>query len=143
MMKSYLAKQGEVEPQWHVVDAEGKVLGRLAVQIANILRGRHRPTYTPHMDTGDFVVVINAEKVAVTGRKEEQKKYMFYSGYFGNEKYVGIKDFRKKRPEFIIENAVKGMMPRNRLARAQMKKLKIYAGSEHPHAAQNPVPYEA
>jgi large subunit ribosomal protein L13 len=141
-MKSYLAKQGEIEPKWHVIDAEGKVLGRLAVQIANILRGRHRPTYTPHMDTGDFVVVVNADKVAVTGRKEDQKKYMFYSGYFGNEKYVGLREFRNRRPEFIIQNAVKGMMPRNRLARAQMKKLKVYAGSEHPHAAQNPQPLE-
>lgn len=138
MMKSYLAKKGEIEPKWYVVDAEGKVLGRLAVQIANILRGRHRPTYTPHTDTGDYVIVINAEKVAVTGRKEEQKKYMFYSGYFGNEKYVGLKDFRKKRPEFIIEHAVKGMMPRNRLARAQMKKLRIFAGTKHSHEAQNP-----
>lgn len=137
-MKSYLAKKGEIEPKWYVVDAEGKVLGRLAVQIANILRGRHRPTYTPHTDTGDYVIVINAEKVAVTGRKEEQKKYMFYSGYFGNEKYVGLKDFRKKRPEFIIEHAVKGMMPRNRLARAQMKKLRIFAGTKHSHEAQNP-----
>lgn len=141
MMKSYLAKTGEIEPKWYVIDAEGEVLGRLAVKIANILRGRNRPTYTPHTDTGDFVVVVNAEKVAVTGRKEEQKKYMFYSGYFGNEKYVSLKEFRQRRPEFIIENAVKGMLPRNRLARAQMKKLKIYAGTEHPHAAQNPVPY--
>jgi large subunit ribosomal protein L13 len=141
-MKSYLAKTGEIEPKWYVIDAEGEVLGRLAVKIANILRGRHRPTYTPHTDTGDFVVVVNAEKVAVTGRKEEQKKYMFYSGYFGNEKYVSLKEFRQRRPEFIIENAVKGMLPRNRLARAQMKKLKIYAGTAHPHEAQNPVPYE-
>lgn len=141
-MKSYLAKQEDIKPKWHVIDAEGKVLGRLAVQVANILRGRHRATYTPHMDTGDFVIVINASKVAVTGRKEDQKKYMFYSGYFGNEKYVSLKDFRNRRPEFIIENAVKGMMPRNRLARAQMKKLKIYGGAEHPHEAQNPTAYE-
>jgi large subunit ribosomal protein L13 len=141
-MKSYLAKQEDIKPKWHVIDAEGKVLGRLAVQVANILRGRHRATYTPHMDTGDFVIVINASKVAVTGRKEDQKKYMFYSGYFGNEKYVSLKDFRNRRPEFIIENAVKGMMPRNRLARAQMKKLKIYGGAEHPHEAQNPTVYE-
>jgi len=142
-MKSYLAKQGEIEPKWYVIDAEGQVLGRLAVKIANILRGRLRPTYTPHIDTGDCVVVLNANKVVVTGRKEEQKKYMFYSGYFGNEKYVGLKDFREKRPEFIIEHAVKGMLPRNRLGSAQLKKLKIYAGSEHPHEAQNPVPYTA
>ena len=126
-----------------MIDAKGQVLGRIAVQIANILRGRHRPTYTPHIDTGDFVVVVNAEKIAVTGRKEDQKKYMFYSGYFGNEKYVSIKDFRNKRPEFIIEHAVKGMLPRNRLGRVQLKKLKIYAGPEHPHQAQNPVAYGA
>jgi large subunit ribosomal protein L13 len=142
-MKSYLAKQGEIEPKWYVIDAEGQVLGRLAVKIANILRGRHRPTYTPHTDTGDFVVVINANKIVVTGRKEEQKKYMFYSGYFGNEKYISLNDFRERRPEFIIEHAVKGMIPRNRLGRAQIKKLKIYAGAEHPHESQNPVPYGA
>lgn len=137
-MKSYLAKPGEVAQKWFVVNAEGQTLGRLAVRIANILRGRHRPTYTPHVDTGDFVVVINAEKVVVSGRKEEQKNYMFYSGYFGNERYQSLKDFRKRRPEFIIEHAVKGMMPNNRLASAQLKKLKIYAGAEHPHAAQQP-----
>lgn len=140
MMKSYLAKKEEVEPKWYVVDAEGKVLGRLAVEIANALRGRNRPTYTPHTDTGDFVIVVNAEKVAVTGRKEDQKKYMFYSGYFGNEKYVSLREFRKRRPEFIIQNAVKGMLPRNRLARQQLKKLKVYAGPEHPHEAQTPEP---
>lgn len=137
-MKSYLAKQGDIDPKWYVVDATDKVLGRLAVEIANVLRGRHRPTYTPHMDTGDFVVVINAEKVAVTGRKERDKKYMFYSGYFGNERYVSLAEFRERRPEFIIEHAVKGMLPRNKLGRAQLKKLKIYAGSEHPHEAQKP-----
>jgi large subunit ribosomal protein L13 len=142
-MKTYLAKTAEIEPKWHIVDASGLVLGRLAVKIANILRGRHRPTYTPHIDTGDFVVVINASKIAVTGRKEEQKEYMFYSGYFGNEKHVSLKEFRQRRPEFIIEHAVKGMLPRNKLGRAQLKKLKIYGGEEHPHAAQNPVALEA
>lgn len=139
-MKSTLAKTGEIEPKWHVVDAQGKVLGRLAVQIANILRGRHRPTYTPHTDTGDFVIVINADKIVVTGNKELQKEYMFYSGYFGNERYVKLKDMREKKPAFIIEHAVKGMLPRNKLGRAQLKKLKIYAGAEHPHDAQNPEP---
>ncbi len=139
-MKSYLAKQGQVEPKWHVVDAEGQVLGRLAVRVANILRGRHRPTYTPHTDTGDFVVVVNAAKVVVTGRKEQQKKYMFYSGYFGNERYVSLREFRNRRPEFIIEHAVKGMLPKNRLGRVQLRKLKVYAGPEHPHAAQKPEP---
>lgn len=137
-MKSTLAKTGQVEPKWYVVDAEGQVLGRLAVKIANILRGRHRPTYTPHVDTGDFVVVINADKIAVTGRKEEQKEYMFYSGYFGNERYVKLKDMRKRKPTFVIEHAVKGMLQRNKLGYAQIRKLKIYAGAEHPHAAQNP-----
>lgn len=142
-MKTYLAKTAEIQPKWHVVDASGQVLGRLAVKIANILRGRHRPTYTPHIDTGDYVVVINASKVAVTGRKEEMKEYMFYSGYFGNEKHVSLKEFRERRPEFIIEHAVKGMLPRNKLGRAQLKKLKIYAGAEHPHEAQNPAALEA
>ncbi|KAF0095367.1 MAG: large subunit ribosomal protein L13 [Puniceicoccaceae bacterium 5H] len=141
-MKSFLAKQTDVKPQWYVVDATDQVLGRLAVKIANILRGRHRPTYTPHTDTGDYVVVINADKVAVTGNKELGKKYMFYSGWLGNEKYVSLADFRARRPEFIIENAVKGMLPRNKLARAQMKKLRIYAGSEHPHEAQQPQKLE-
>jgi large subunit ribosomal protein L13 len=137
-MKSYLAKKEEVEPKWCLIDAEGKVLGRLAVEVANRLRGRHKPTYTPHVDTGDYVVVINADKIAVTGRKEKQKNYMFYSGYFGNERYVTLEDFRDKKPEFIIEHAVKGMLPRNKLGRAQLKKLKVYAGSDHPHEAQEP-----
>ena len=124
------------------MDASDKVLGRMSVKIADILRGRHKPIYTPHMDTGDFVVVINAEKVAVTGNKEEQKLYMFYSGYVGNEKYRSLADFREKRPDFIIEHAVKGMLPKNRLARQMLKKLKIYAGPEHPHEAQNPETLE-
>lgn len=137
-MKSYLAKTGEIAPKWYVIDAEGQVLGRLAVKVANLLRGRNRPTYTPHTDTGDCVVIINAEKVVVTGRKEDQKQYMFYSGYFGNERRVKLKDFRERRPEFIIQNAVKGMMPRNRLSSVQLTKLRVYAGAEHPHAAQQP-----
>lgn len=124
------------------MDASDKVLGRMSVKIADILRGRHKPIYTPHMDTGDFVVVINAEKVAVTGNKEEQKLYMFYSGYVGNEKYRSLADFREKRPDFIIEHAVKGMLPKNRLARQMLKKLKIYAGPDHPHEAQNPETLE-
>ncbi len=124
------------------MDASDKVLGRMSVKIADILRGRHKPIYTPHMDTGDFVVVVNAEKVAVTGNKEEQKLYMFYSGYVGNEKYRSLADFREKRPDFIIEHAVKGMLPKNRLARQMLKKLKIYAGPDHPHEAQNPETLE-
>lgn len=140
-MKSYLAKNGEIVPKWYVVDASGQVLGRLAVKIANVLRGRHRPTYTPQTDTGDFVVVVNAEKIAVTGKKEEQKEYMFYNGYNGRERYQSLADFRVRRPEFIIEHAVKGMLPKNRLAVHMLSKLKIYRGAEHPHAAQNPQPF--
>ncbi len=137
-MKTYLAKKETVKPQWKVVDASGQVLGRLAVKIANILRGRDKPGYTPHVDTGDFVVVINAEKVVLTGKKEEQNQYMFYSGFVGNEKYRSVKDMRARKPAFIIEHAVKGMLPKNRLAHKMMTKLKIYAGSEHPHESQNP-----
>jgi large subunit ribosomal protein L13 len=137
-MKTYLAKKGEVTPKWYVVDASGQVLGRLSVRIANILRGRHRPTYTPHTDTGDFVIVINADKVVLTGKKEEQKQYMFFSGWVGTEKHRSVAQMRAHKPEFIIEHAVKGMLPKNRLARQQIKKLKIFAGSEHPHEAQNP-----
>ncbi|MBL4576532.1 MAG: 50S ribosomal protein L13 [Opitutaceae bacterium] len=137
-MKTYLAKKETVEPQWKVVDASGQVLGRLAVKIATILRGRDKPGYTPHVDTGDFVVVINAEKVALTGKKEEQNQYMFYSGFVGNEKYRSLKDMRARKPEFIIQHAVKGMLPKNRLAHKMMTKLKIYAGDKHPHESQNP-----
>jgi len=140
MMKTTLAKPDSIDAKWYLVDADGETLGRLAVKIANILRGRHKPTYTPHLDTGDFVVVINAEKIRVTGKKEDQKNYMFYSGWFGNEKYVPLSEFRKRRPEFIIEHAVKGMLPRNKLAAQMLKKLKIYGGGSHPHEAQNPVP---
>ena len=137
-MKTTLAKQADLQKQWYIIDAEGQVLGRLAVKIANILRGRHKPIYTPHLDTGDFVIVINAAKVVVTGKKEEDKQYMFYSGYMGNEKYRNLSDFRAKRPAFIIEHAVKGMLPKNRLARKMLTKLKIYADADHPHEAQNP-----
>ena len=122
------------------VDAKDQILGRLAVTIADSLRGRDKPIYTPHVDTGDYVVVINAGKVKLSGSKEEQKKYMFYSGYMGNEKYRSVADFREKRPEFIITNAVKGMLPKNKLADKMLKKLKVYRGAEHPHEAQQPVP---
>lgn len=142
-MKTTLAKNETVEHQWVLVDAKDQTLGRLSVQIANILRGRHKPTYTPHVDTGDYVVVINADKVRVTGKKEEKKQYMFFSGWRGNEKYRSVAHFRSKNPAFIIEHAVKGMLPRNKLARQMLKKLKIYAGTEHPHEAQNPVPFNA
>lgn len=139
-MKTTLAKASEVERKWRVVDASEQVLGRLAVKIADALRGRDKPTYTPHVDTGDFVVVVNAEKVKLTGNKEEQKQYMFYSGYMGGEKYRNVADFREKRPEFLITNAVKGMMPKNKLANAMLTKLRVYAGPEHPHEAQQPEP---
>ena len=138
-MKSYLAKPAEIERTWYVVDATDQVLGKLAVKVSNILRGRNKPTYTPHVDTGDFVIVVNANKVVLTGKKEEQKTYMFYSGWMGNEKYRSVADMREKKPAFIIMHAVKGMLPKNRLARHMLKKLKIFAGPEHTHEAQKPV----
>ena len=137
-MKTTLAKPETATHDWKIVDATDQILGRLAVQIANALRGRHKPIYTPHVDTGDYVIVTNASKVKLTGAKEEQKKYMFYSGYMGGEKYRSVADFREKRPEFLITNAVKGMLPKNKLSRQVIKKLKIYSTSEHPHGAQNP-----
>lgn len=140
-MKTTLAKTGQTDRKWYIVDATDQVLGRLAVKIANVLRGRHKASYTPHVDTGDYVVVINADKVRLTGKKEEQKQYMFYTGYFGNERYRSVADFRAKRPEFILEHAVKGMLPKNKLASAMIKKLKIYPGTEHPHEAQQPQPF--
>ena len=141
-MKSYMARPLEVERKWYVVDAEGQTLGRLATEIATILRGKNKPQYTPHVDTGDFVVVVNAEKVAVTGRKAEQKVYRRHSGYPGGLKETSYERMMERRPTEILRRAVKGMMPKNRLARQQLRKLKIYAGPEHPHAAQNPQPYE-
>ena len=141
-MKSYMARPLEVERKWYVVDAEGQTLGRLATEIASILRGKNKPQYTPHVDTGDFVVVVNAEKVVVTGRKAEQKVYRRHSGYPGGLKETSYEQMMERRPTEILRRAVKGMMPKNRLARQQLRKLKIYAGPEHPHAAQNPQPYE-
>ena len=139
-MKTTLAKAETVTHDWKIVDATGHILGRLAVVIANALRGRNNPLYTPHVDTGDYVIVTNADKIKLTGSKEEQKKYMFYSGYMGNEKYRSVADFRDKRPEFIIQNAVRGMLPKNKLASQMLKKLKVYRGTDHPHEAQNPTP---
>ena len=139
-MKTTLAKAVTTTHDWKIVDATDQILGRLAVSIANALRGRNKPTYTPHVDTGDYVIVTNADKIKLTGNKEEQKKYMFYSGYMGNEKYRSVADFREKRPEFIITNAVKGMLPKNKLSSAMLKKLKVYRGEEHPHEAQKPTP---
>jgi large subunit ribosomal protein L13 len=138
-MKTYLAKKETVQPKWYQIDAEGKVLGRLAVKVANILRGRNKATYTPHVDTGDFVIVTNASKIVLTGKKEENTQYMSFSGYVGGEKYRKLTDVRRKKPDFIIMQAVKGMMPKNRIARTMLTKLRVYSGAEHPHTAQNPI----
>jgi large subunit ribosomal protein L13 len=134
------AKPGEVKPCWHRVDAEGQVLGRMATGIATVLMGKHRPEYTPHVDCGDFVIVTNAGKVVLTGRKAEQKMYRTYSGYPGGQKERSYGLLLEKRPELVIEEAVRRMLPKNRLGRQMLKKLKVYAGSEHPHQAQNPEP---
>jgi large subunit ribosomal protein L13 len=139
-MNTTVAKKETVTHDWKIVDATDQILGRLAVKIANALRGRDKPIYTPHVDTGDYVIVINADKVKLTGSKEEDKKYMFYSGYMGNEKYRSVKDFRESRPEFIITNAVKGMLPKNKLAYSMLTKLRVYRGEDHPHTAQQPTP---
>lgn len=132
----------EKDKSWYIVDAKDFILGRLAVKIANVLRGRHKPSYTPHTDTGDYVIVINADKIKLSGKKEEQKQYMFFSGWRGNEKNVSVPEFRKKNPAFIIENAVKGMLPRNKLSRKMIKKLKVYGGDSHPHNAQEPKKFD-
>lgn len=138
MRTTYMAKPGAVERKWYVVDATGKRVGRLATEIATILRGKHKPEYTPHVDTGDFVIVINAEKVVFTGRKLTNKIYYRHSGYPGGLKMTTAADMLNKHPERVIELAVKGMLPHNRLGADQFRKLKVYAGSEHPHAAQQP-----
>jgi large subunit ribosomal protein L13 len=137
-MKSYMARPQEVERKWYVIDAEGRTLGRLATEIAKILRGKNKPQYTPHVDVGDFVVVINAERVVVTGKKSEQKVYRRHSGYPGGMKETSYERMMERKPTEILRKAVYGMMPKTRLARQQFRKLKIYAGPEHPHAAQNP-----
>lgn len=138
-MKTFSAKANEVQRQWWVIDAQDQVLGRVAAKAANLLRGKEKAIFTPHCDTGDFVIVINAEKVRVTGKKEEQKSYMSFSGYVGGHKSETVKQRRARRPELLIEKAVKGMIPHNKLGRAVYTKLKVYAGAEHPHAAQQPV----
>jgi large subunit ribosomal protein L13 len=139
-MKTHLPKVDLNQRKWHVVDADGAVLGRLAVQVANILRGKNKPIYTSHLDAGDFVVVINAEKVVLTGKKDSDKRYMSYSGWKGGEKYVTVTDLRSKHPERLITHAVKGMIPKNRLGRTLLTKLKVYKGNQHPHEAQQPTP---
>ena len=142
-MKTYLPKVNLDQRKWHVVDADGAVLGRLAVQVANILRGKDTPVYTPHLDAGDFVVVVNAEKVRVTGKKETNKRFMTYSGWKGGERYRSVAELRAKHPERLITHAVKGMIPKNRLGRVLLTKLKVYKGPAHPHAAQTPEPLKA
>ncbi len=139
-MKTHLPKVNLDQRKWHVIDADGAVLGRLAAQVADVLRGKNKPVYTPHLDAGDFVVVINAEKVVVTGKKETQKKFMTYSGWKGGEKYRSVAEIRARQPEKLITHAVRGMVPKNRLGRVLMTKLKVYRGGEHPHAAQQPTP---
>ena len=141
-MKTFVAKPTDRERNWLIVDAEGQILGRLATQIADALRGKRKPTYTPHIDTGDFVIVVNAEKIGVTGNKRAAKMYYRHSGYPGGLKSRTLNDMLERRPEEVIRLAVKGMLPRNRLARKQLTKLKVYAGPEHPHAAQQPQPME-
>jgi large subunit ribosomal protein L13 len=141
-MKSYMARPREVERKWLLIDAEGQTLGRLATEIARLLRGKDKPQYTPHVDTGDFVVVVNAEKVVVTGKKTEQKVYYRHSGYPGGLKTTSYEEMLERKPTEILRRAVKGMMPKTRLGRQQLKKLKIYAGPEHPHEAQRPESYE-
>jgi large subunit ribosomal protein L13 len=141
-MKTYVATPDTREREWLVVDAAGKTLGRLATQLADALRGKRKPEYTPHCDVGDFVIVVNAEKVSVTGKKREEKKYYRYSGHPGGLRSRTLEEMLDRRPEEVIRLAVKGMLPRNRLARAQLRKLKVYAGPEHPHAAQQPKPME-
>jgi large subunit ribosomal protein L13 len=138
-MKTFLAKKETVQSKWHLIDAEGTVLGRLAVKSANLIRGRHKATYTPTIDTGDHVVIINAEKVVLTGKKEEKNEYMFFSGFVGGESYRKLSLMRERHPEFIIEHAVKGMLPKNRIAAKMLTKLHVFAGPKHTHEAQNPV----
>jgi len=141
-VKTYVATPENRERNWLLVDAEGKTLGRLATQIADALRGKRKPEYTPHVDTGDFVVVVNAEKIHVTGNKREQKRYYRHSGFPGGLRSRALDDMLERRPEEVIRHAVKGMLPRNRLGRKQLTKLKVYAGPDHPHAAQQPKPME-
>ena len=141
-MKTYAVKKEEIKHDWYVVDAEDLILGRLATQVATRLRGKHKPTFTPHLDVGDFVVVVNADKVKLTGRKWDQKMYHHHSGYLGGLTSVNARTMLEKKPEELVIQAVRRMLPRNRLGRAQMKKLKVYAGPDHPHQAQMPKVWE-
>ena len=141
-MKSYIAKPQEVERKWYVIDAEGKNLGRLASEVASILRGKKKPVYTPHVDTGDYVIIVNADKVAVTGNKMKQKVYKHHTGYPGGLKEITLEKLLDKKPEEVLKHAVKGMLPKGRLGRQMFTKLKVYAGPEHRHQAQKPEVYE-
>ena len=138
-MKTYLPKVNEIDKKWYVIDAAGKPLGRVASKVASVLRGKHKVIYTPHLDTGDYVIVVNAEKVVLTGKKLEQKYYRHHSGYMGGLKEIVYKDFLQKKPELAMELAIKGMLPKNRLGRKIIKKLKIYRSAEHEHQAQQPI----
>jgi large subunit ribosomal protein L13 len=141
-MKTYAVKASEIERDWYVVDAADRVLGRLATEVARVLRGKHKPIYSPHLDTGDYVVVVNAERVRLTGRKADQKEYFRHSGYMGGEKLIPFRRMQSRHPERVIELAVKGMLPKNTLGRMMLKKLKVYAGPEHPHGPQAPQPLD-
>jgi len=141
-MKTFSAKPADVRHDWYVVDASGRTLGRLATGIASRLRGKHKPEFTPHVDTGDYIVVVNAEKIRVTGNKLKDKLYQHHTGYIGNLKTINLEDLLEKAPEQVITKAVKGMLPKNKLGAAMMKKLKVFAGPEHDHTAQQPQPLE-
>lgn len=143
VMSTYTAKPGEIDQAWYVIDAADMPLGRLATRVATVLRGKHKPTFTPHVDTGDFVVIVNASSVALSGAKLDQKRYYAYSGYKGGLKQAVAREVRENDPERMIRQAVKGMLPKNRLARQIIKKLKVYGGEEHPHSAQDPQPLPA
>ena len=142
-MKTYSVKAGEIERDWYVVDAADQVLGRLATRIATVLRGKHKPIYSTHLDTGDYVVVVNAERVRLTGNKADQKEYFRHSGYMGGERFIPFRRMLDRYPDRVIKLAVKGMLPKNALGRQMLGKLKVYAGPEHPHAPQSPRPFDA
>jgi len=141
-MKSFMAKKGQVDSKWLLVDAEGAILGRMAAKIAPILMGKTKPTYTPHVDTGDYVIVVNADKIKVTGKKAQDKEYDFYTHFPGGHKFISFADMMAKKPEKVIELAVRRMLPKNKLGRKMLKKLKVYRGSQHPHQAQRPEKIE-
>jgi len=141
-MKSYMAKKNDVEQRWLLVDAQDAILGRMAAGIAPVLMGKNKPTYTPHIDTGDFVIVINAEKIKLTGKKAEQKEYDYFTGYAGGHKFISFADMLERKPEKVIEMAVRRMLPKNRLGRQMLKKLKVYRGPSHEHQAQKPEKIE-